>query len=50
MKPNKFVIIGKSNTGKSYLMDSIIEKYNLRTIGYTLRSIVVYNFRLKRNI
>ena len=43
MKPNKFVIIGKSNTGKSYLMDSIIEKYNLRTIGYRMHSIQFEN-------
>lgn len=39
MKPNKFVIIGKSNTGKSYLMDSLIEEFNLRPIGYRMHSI-----------
>lgn len=38
MKPNKFVIIGQSNTGKSYLMDSLIEKNNLRAIGYRMHS------------
>lgn len=43
MKPNKFVIVGKSNTGKSYLMDSIIERHNLRTIGYRMHSIQFEN-------
>lgn len=43
MKPNKFVIIGKSNTGKSYLMDSLIEKFKLRAIGYRMHSIKFEN-------
>lgn len=43
MKPNKFVITGKSNTGKSYLMDTLIEKFNLRTIGYRMHSIQYEN-------
>ncbi len=43
MKPNKFVIIGQSNTGKSYLMDSLIEKHNLRAIGYRMHSIQFEN-------
>lgn len=43
MKPNKFVIIGKSNTGKSYLMDSLIERHNLRPIGYRMHSIQFEN-------
>ncbi|MBQ1193902.1 MAG: hypothetical protein IIX45_07285 [Lachnospiraceae bacterium] len=43
MKPNKFVIIGQSNTGKSYLMDSLIDKFNLRAIGYRMHSIQFEN-------
>ncbi|NLL93233.1 MAG: hypothetical protein GX225_03680 [Clostridiales bacterium] len=43
MKPNKFVIIGKSNTGKSYLLDSILANHNLRPIGYRMHSIQVEN-------
>ncbi len=43
MKPNKFVIIGQSNTGKSYLMDSLIEKLGLRAVGYRMHSIQFEN-------
>lgn len=43
MKPNKFVIVGNSNTGKSYLMDSIIDKHNLKAIGYRMHSIQFEN-------
>ena len=37
---NKFLIIGKSNTGKSCLMDEIIEKNGLRPVGFRMHSIV----------
>ena len=40
---NKFLIIGNSNTGKSCLMDEIIEKNNLRPVGFRMRSIVYEN-------
>lgn len=40
---NKFLIIGKSNTGKSCLMDEIIEKNNLRPVGFRMHSIVYEN-------
>lgn len=40
---NKFLILGKSNTGKSCLMDEIIEKNNLRPIGFRMHSIVFEN-------
>lgn len=40
---NKFVVIGKSNTGKSCLMDSIIEKTGLRPVGFRMHSIVYDN-------
>ena len=40
---NKFVIIGQSNTGKSYLMDELIEKHNLQPIGYRMHSMVCDN-------
>lgn len=43
MKPNKFVIIGQSNTGKSYLMDSLVEKLGLRAVGYRMHSIQFEN-------
>ena len=37
---NKFLIIGKSNSGKSCLMDEIIEKNGLRPVGFRMHSIV----------
>lgn len=40
---NKFLIIGKSNTGKSYLMDEIIEKNNLRPVGFRMHSFMFEN-------
>ncbi len=40
---NKFLIIGKSNTGKSCLMDEIVEKNNLRPVGFRMHSIVYEN-------
>ena len=42
-KMNKFLIIGKSNTGKSYLMDEILEKNNLRPVGFRMHSIFFEN-------
>lgn len=38
-----FVVIGKSNTGKSGLMDEIIEKEGLRPVGFRMHSISVQN-------
>ncbi len=32
----KFVIIGKSNTGKSFLLDKVLEDKNLRPIGFRM--------------
>ena len=40
---SKFLIIGQSNTGKSCLMDEILEKNNLRPVGFRMRSIVFEN-------
>ena len=40
---NNFLIIGNSNTRKSCLMDEIIEKNNLRPVGFRMRSIVYEN-------
>ena len=40
---SKFLIIGQSNTGKSYLMDEILEKHNLRPVGFRMHSIVFEN-------
>lgn len=40
---NKFLIVGKSNTGKSCLMDEIIEKNNLRPVGFRMHGIMYEN-------
>lgn len=38
-----FVVIGKSNTGKSCLMDDIISSEGLRPVGFRMHSISVQN-------
>lgn len=38
-----FVVIGKSNTGKSGLMDEIVENKDLKPIGFRMHSISVDN-------
>ena len=40
---NKFIIIGKSNTGKSALIDSIIEDKKLRPIGFRMKDFMIEN-------
>ncbi|MBQ6813987.1 MAG: hypothetical protein IJP13_00445 [Lachnospiraceae bacterium] len=40
---NKFLIIGKSNTGKSCLMDELIENNGLRPVGFRMHGIVFEN-------
>lgn len=40
---NKFLIIGKSNSGKSCLMDELLEKNGLRPVGFRMHSIVFEN-------
>ena len=40
---NKFLVIGKSNTGKSCLMDEIIEKHSLRPVGFRMHSFAFEN-------
>ena len=40
---NKFLILGKSNTGKSCLMDDILENSNLRPLGFRMHSMAFEN-------
>lgn len=40
---NKFLIMGKSNSGKSCMMDELLEKKGLRPIGFRMHSIVYEN-------
>ena len=40
---NKFLLIGKSNSGKSCLMDELLEKNGLRPVGFRMHSIVYEN-------
>lgn len=40
---NKFVIIGKSNTGKSCLVDQVVEDMDLRPIGFRMKDFTIEN-------
>lgn len=43
MMRKNFVVIGKSNTGKSGLMDEIVKNKELRPVGFRMHSIVCAN-------
>lgn len=40
---NKFVVVGKSNTGKSFLMDEIIAKTEMKPVGFRMHAITLDN-------
>lgn len=40
---NKFVITGKSNTGKSFVLDKILEDTNYRPIGFRMKDFKIEN-------
>lgn len=43
MMLNKFVIIGRSNTGKSGILDRVLEDMELRQIGFRMRDFKIEN-------
>lgn len=43
MMLNKFVIIGRSNTGKSAILDRVLEDLELRQIGFRIRDFKIEN-------
>lgn len=43
MMLNKFVIIGRSNTGKSAILDRVLEDMELRQIGFRIRDFKIEN-------
>lgn len=40
---NKFIIIGKSNTGKSFVLDEILKDTNYRPIGFRMKDFKIEN-------
>lgn len=40
---NKFVIIGKSNTGKSFILDQLLEDTKYRPIGFRMKDFKIEN-------